>query len=834
MKIIIMAGGFGTRLRPITCNIPKPIAPLVNKPMMHHILDLLKKHNLTDVITALYYQPEIITEYFRDGSDFGVKMIYIRTETELGTAGCVKAAGEYLKDTFLIISGDVLTDFDLTKAIEFHKKKKSVATIVLTRVDNPLSFGVVITDKDCRITRFLEKPSWGEVFSDTINTGIYILEPEVLDLIPPETQFDFSKNLFPVILEKKLPLYGYVAKGYWRDIGNLIEYRTSHYDVMDEKVKVIIPGKRMNKTGEGIWIDEETQIHPTAILENPIVIGKNCQIKANVKISNSSIGDNCVIEEDAKIIGSVLWDDVYVGTGAIITESVLCKSVEVGTKTNINSNVVIADNCMVGREATIKSNVKLWPHKNVEDGAILSSSLIWGEKWNRTIFSDYGVVGLANIEVTPEFAAKLGAAYGATLPKGSSVVTSRDNHRICRMTNRALMTGLLSSGINVFDVGVTPIPVARYVVQPLRSSGGLHIRKSPFDPELIDIKFFDENGIDLPASKEKSIEGLFFREDFRRAPFNEVGEISFPSHAIDFYREGFLKVVNKDVIKNRKFKIVIDYAFGSSSTIFPSLLGKLNCEVISLNSYLDETRLTKSEEEFNYSLNQLSSITSTLKADVGFMFDAGSEKIFIVDDKGKILNGDESLCLLSYLAFNLNPSSALAIPISASSSIDMMAKKHGGKVIRTKTNCRSMMESAFSGKVVFVGERKGGYIFPEFQPALDAMMSIVKILEATAKVGENLSDILKKLPQSKIIREHVASQWEFKGTIMRNLIELAKDKNAKAELIDGIKIFEKEGWIIIIPDSERPLFHVNAEGKTIEASRKLVDKYAKMIKKWQE
>jgi mannose-1-phosphate guanylyltransferase/phosphomannomutase len=394
------------------------------------------------------------------------------------------------------------------------------------------------------------------------------------------------------------------------------------------------------------------------------------------------------------------------------------------------------------------------------------------------------------------------------------------------------MTGLLSSGINVFDVGVTPIPVARYVIKPLRSSGGLHIRKSPFDQELIDIKFFDENGMDLPSFKEKSIEGLFFREDFRRAPFSEVGELSFPSHAIDFYKEGFLRVVDKDVIKNRKFKIVIDYAFGSSSTIFPSLLGKLGCEVIALNSYLDETKLTKSEEEFNYSLNQLSNITSTLKADVGFMFDAGSEKIFIVDDKGKILNGDESLCLLTYLAFNLNPSSAIAVPISASSSIDMIARDYSGKVIRTKTNYRSMMEVSFSGRVVLVGEGKGGYIFSKFQPALDAMMSIVKILEATAKIGKNLSDILKKLPQSKIVRGHVASEWELKGTVMRNLIEFAKDKDA--ELIDGIKILEKEGWIIIIPDSERPLFHVNAEGKTIETSRKLVDKYTEMIKKWQK
>jgi len=833
MKTVIMAGGFGTRLRPLTTNIPKPIATVANKPMMEHITDLLKKHGLTDIVSALYFQPEVITDYFRDGSEFGVKMSYIRTETELGTAGAVKAAGKYLDDgTFLIISGDVLTDFDLNKAIEYHKKKKALATMVLTRVDEPLQYGVVITEKNGRIVKFLEKPSWGEVFSDTINTGIYILEPEVLSFIPEETNFDFSKNLFPLLLEKKLPLFGYIASGYWKDVGSLTEYRTAHYDVMGGEVEVEVPGKKMNKIGKGIWVGEETQIHPTASLKNPVVIGKNCVIKANAEVSNSCLRDNCVVEADAKIIDSVLWDDAYIGAGAQLRECIICKSVEIGAKSSVEPNAVIGDNCVVGKEAVIKNSVKLWPHKNVDDGAILNSSLIWGEKWSRTIFGDYGVVGLANIEITPEFVAKLGAAYGAGLAKGSVVLTSRDNHRISRMTNRAMMTGLLSSGVNVQDLGVTPIPVARYVVKPLRCFGGMHVRKSPIDPELIDIKFFDENGMDLPKSKEKSIEGLFFREDFRRAPYNEVGEISFPSHAMDHYREGFMRQIDQEPVRKRKFKLVVDYAFGSASTVFPAMLGKLGCEIVAINSYLDEEKLTKTANDFSYSINQLSNITSTLKADFGFMFDAGSEKIFLVDDKGRVMSGDDTLCLMSYMAFKMNPGGTVAVPVTASSAIDELAQKLKGKVLRTKTNFRSMMEAAHAGKVVMVGERKGGYIFPKFQPAQDAMMSVVKLMEACAKLDSTVSTVLDSLPKTKMLRAHVASQWEFKGTVMRNIIEYAKDHDA--ELLDGIKIKEKEGWVIIIPDGERPLFHVNAEAKTEEAAKKLIEKYSEMVRKWQK
>ena len=221
MKAVIMAGGFGTRLRPLTNNLPKPMVPMANKPMMEHILELLIRCKVTDIITLLYFNPEIIENYFGDGSRFDVKMTYISAADDLGTAGSVKHAARYLDKSFLVISGDLLTDFDLLKAIDFHKGQRAIATMVLTHVENPLPFGIVITDKDGRINRFMEKPGWGEVFSDTINTGIYILEPEVLDMIPPNQEFDFSKDLFPILLEKKKALYGYIADGYWKDVGSL-------------------------------------------------------------------------------------------------------------------------------------------------------------------------------------------------------------------------------------------------------------------------------------------------------------------------------------------------------------------------------------------------------------------------------------------------------------------------------------------------------------------------------------------------------------------------------------------------------------------------------------
>src|SRR6185437_2609452 len=184
MKALIMAGGFGTRLRPLTVNIPKPMVPMVNRPMMEHIVRLLKENGFDDLLVMLYYQPEVIIRHFGDGSAYGVKIEYLRPQSDLGTAGCIRFAQKYLDESFLVISGDLLTDFSLKEALAAHRKKKAMATLVLTRVPNPLEYGVVIVNEDNRIQRFLEKPSWGEVFSDTINTGIYLLEPSVLDHIP--------------------------------------------------------------------------------------------------------------------------------------------------------------------------------------------------------------------------------------------------------------------------------------------------------------------------------------------------------------------------------------------------------------------------------------------------------------------------------------------------------------------------------------------------------------------------------------------------------------------------------------------------------------------------
>jgi mannose-1-phosphate guanylyltransferase / phosphomannomutase len=828
MKAVVMAGGFGTRLRPLTEKLPKPMAYVANRPMMEHVVRLLFKEGIRDLEVLLYFYPEKITSYFGDGSRWGMRINYIGAEADYGTAGAVKMAEELLDGTFLVISADIITDFDLSRAFEFHRERKAAATIVLTRVPNPLQYGIVLTEEDGRIVRFLEKPSWGEVFSDTINTGIYILEPEVLSLIPPKKNFDFSKNLFPAMLSRGDRLLGYIAEGYWKDVGNLSEYLNVHLDILAGKAAIEFDGK---KTGTGeVWIGENSRVDYTAELMN-VVMGRNCQVGAGVTATNVVLGDDCVVEDGAVIQSSVVWPRTRIGKGTRVLENIIGSDCVIEDAAFLAERAVISDYCRIGHGAVVKANVKVWPHKVVEEGAVLSSSLIWGEKWARSLFGAYGIYGLANLEISPEFAAKLGAAYAATFGKKVVLSTSRDSHKISRMINRAIMTGMLSVGVDVHDYGVTPLPVVRFLARSHRDErGGVHTRKSPFNPSFVDLKFFDDSGLDLSMGLEKNIESLFFREDFVRADIEETGEISFPVGGFDTYEDGFLKTVDSRAIRNRGFNIVIDYSYGSSALIFPRILGKLGVETVALNAMLDPAKITRTQEEFDKGLHHLTAIARSLSADFGVMLDTGGEKLFLVDEKGDILPDWVALQVFTLLACRQRRSGQVGVPVTSSRNIEKIAAKFGMDVVRSRTLPRSLMETAARERVVFVGDDNGGYVFPGFQPAFDGMFGIVKLMELLAGEERTLSDVLREIPPTVLVQKKIPCAWENKGALMRLLATHAKGK--PSQFIDGVKIFHGEDWALIYPSQDEAYFHLCVEAEDRKAAEELALHYADLFSSW--
>jgi mannose-1-phosphate guanylyltransferase/phosphomannomutase len=832
MRAIIMAGGFGTRLRPLTYNIPKPMVPMANRPMMEHIVRLLKENGFDDLLVMLYYQPEVIIGHFGDGVAFDVRIEYLRPQADLGTAGCIKFAEQHLKESFLVISGDLLCDFNLKSVLAAHRKNKALATLVLTRVANPLEYGLVIVDEKNKIQRFLEKPSWGEVFSDTVNTGIYLLEPEVLQHIPKDQQFDFSKNLFPLLLKLNSPLYGYIAEGYWKDVGDLSEYRLAHYDLLDSSwPESVLPGRR-HKRGEGELITGEgTEIGPHVICEGKVLLGQGCKIEERAKLSRCVIGNRVVIGAGAELAGCVLWDDVRIGAGARLEEAVVGHRCQIRDSAQIFQGVVIGDDCEVGQGATVHTNVKIWPHKRVEDGAVLSSSLIWGEKWTRHLFGAYGITGLCNREITPELATRIGAAYGAYIGEGSYVTTSRDAHMASRMIKRAVISGLLSTGVKVGDLRTAPIPVVRYEIGQEGEAGGVHVRQSPFDPHLVDIKLLDKNGVDLSSAQERAIEQLFLREDFKRATPDRVGEIITPPRAQEYYRAGFLKAVDSQLLQSSKIKIVIDYAFSSASLILPDILGRLGLEVVSLNAYLSPQRVSKTAEEFQTALDQLSTIVLTLKADAGFLIDTGAEKVFMVDEKGKRISNDMALLLVAKLVMQDTPGGMVGVPVNISSIIESLARPHRVQVKRLRTAPRYVMAASREPGMHFVGDGIGGFIFPQFQPSFDAMFAIVKIVELMARHKASLHALAQDVPAFETFHQKVPCPWDRKGLVMRRAIEAVRSQ--PNELVDGVKVFVDSSWVLLLPDPDEATFHIWVEAPTKPEARNLLKEYAEKLKVWQ-
>ncbi len=829
-----MSGGFGTRLRPLTCNIPKPMVPMMNKPMMQHIVDLLKKHGITEIVSTLFYQPDIITGHFSDGSKFGVQMQYRKAEADYGTAGSVRNAADFLDERFIIISGDVLTDFDLTKAIRFHEEKNAKATLVLTRATNPLAFGVVITDSSGKITRFLEKPSWGEVFSDTINTGIYIIEPEVLKLIPYQKEFDFSKNLFPAMLEQDMGLYGYVAEGYWRDVGNLNEYQEAHLDALDDGVRLAHEGNIVGSAYVGTNTMIETSIDN---LQGKVLIGKNCKIGKNAKISKSVIGNDCIIEDGAVIRNSVIWSDTRIGKGAELNSCVVAKWCTIGDYAVINDNVYISDKCIIGTESKLASNIKLWPEKEVEAGAILTRSLVWEDKWLKDLFTDARITGLSNIEMNPEFGAKIGAAFGALMGKGKTVLMSRDSDNVSRMMNRALMCGLMSAGVDAGDLRAVSIPILRQELRGGKHAGGIHVRKSPFDKNLTDIIFFDGKGKDLPTGKTKSLERLFFGEDFPRVKQDEVGGVSFPERAQESYIQKFLDTININAIQQSKYRLVVDYSSGIASSIFPNILGSFNAQVLSQNAYLDAKRITRNQKEFDDSVEQLSHIVTSLGYDVGFLLDAGAERCLIVDENGKFIETDRLLTLVTHLFLTVYPDvKKIAVPITASAEIDLIAEHMGVTVVKTRDSHLSLMEAATKEDIKFVGGTKGGFIFTDFLFASDGMYSVAKILEMLALADTRFGQLDKQVPKLHMNKKVVHVPWDKKGRVMRYLMK-DTDTQPHRILLDGVKLLldqKASTSVLMWPDRAKPTFHVHAESADKELADILVSQYEEKIVEWRD
>ena len=824
MKAVVMAGGEGSRLRPLTSRQPKPLVPVAGRPIMEHILLHLRRNQMRDVVATVQYLGASIRNYFGDGSEQGVALTYSVEDSPLGTAGSVMLARQQLTETFVVISGDSLTDIDLVAAARFHRERRALATIVLKPVPNPLEYGVVVVDEGGAVQRFIEKPSWGEVISDLANTGIYVLDPAVFDFFRAGENTDWSGDVFPKLLKQGEPVFGWVAQGYWEDVGSHSAYMKANFDCLEGRVKVDIPGER---AGESIWIHPDAEVSPHARIDGPALICAGAKVRAGAWVNGPCVvGGYTTIDSGAKVSNSITWDHSYIGENSRLRGAVVCRSVTVKNGCLLEEGSVIGSEVVLGTGSTVNPNVRIWPNKEVEPGAVVHESIIWAGSWKRGLFTSYGLTGLTNVEFTPEFGARLGAAIGALSPKGTEIDISRDYTRSARMILRAITSGLISSGANVTDLSVLPAPVARYWARHTHVSA-VHVQTSPVDPRSVDIRIFDDRGLDLDKRVERKLESLYFREDIRRVSHYEMGRIIRRDGQTDRYVEEVLSKVDLEAVRGSAFKVLVDYNNGAAALALPRVLQEMNATVIPLEAAPAEIVQEQDASSFRAHLQEMGVIVSAVKARLGVFIDTPGERCFLIDETGEVLDHDAAFAIVVQLALAEKPGLVLG-PASASLAFSMIAEKMNSRFVPTKITPGAVLRAAQHADTVVASDGAGGYCWPDFAVSFDAIFTTVRLLELLAHSGASLRSLRDRIPSVAHRAAVEFCPWEVKGRVMRTMME--KHIKDRVDLTDGVKVFVEGGWVLVVPDADRPEYHIIASILNPVKSAALVEEYSALVR----
>ncbi|MBE1536067.1 mannose-1-phosphate guanyltransferase [Actinomadura algeriensis] len=829
MKAVVMAGGEGTRLRPMTANQPKPLLPLVNRPIMEHVLRLLKRHGFTETVVTVQFLAALIRNYFGDGEELGMSLSYATEEIPLGTAGSVKNAEEALRDDrFLVISGDALTDIDLTDMVRFHERNGALVTIGLKRVPNPLEFGIIIVDDEGRVQRFLEKPTWGQVFSDTVNTGIYVMEPEVLDHVAPGEPVDWSGDVFPKLLAEGAPLFGYVADCYWEDVGTHESYLKAQADMLSGQVGIDLGGFELSP---GVRVAEGAEVDAEAVLKGPLYIGDYAKVEAGVELREYTVlGSNVVVKEGAFLHRAVVHDNVFVAPSTNLRGCVIGKNTDIMTGARVEEGAVVGDECVIEAEAYVSSGVKVYPFKTIEAGAVVNTSVIWESRGQRNLFGPRGVSGLINVEITPELAVRLASAYATTLKKGTTVVTGRDVSRAARTLKRAVISALTSSAINVRDLEAAPLTVARFETGRAESAGGIYIRTTLGDPQGVDILFLDPGGADLSQGAQRKLERVFGRQEYRRAFPGEIAELTYPPRVVETYIRELLRGVDISGVREAGLKIVLDCAGGVSSLVLPALLGQIGVEVLTRNHGLDEANPTETLAERMRDLERLGELVSSSRAAFGVRFDPVGERISLVDENGELVGDDRALLVMLDLVAAERRGGRVALPVTTTRVAEQVCRFHGVQVEWTSTSQDVLTKAAARPGVIFAGDGRGGFLMPEFSGTVDGIAAFVRLVGLVARTRLTLSQIDRRIPDAHLLRRSVPTPWAAKGSVMRHVVEAAGDRTV--DTTDGVRVVEDDGrWALVLPDPSEPVTHLWAEGPDADAAQALLEEWAVVVER---
>jgi mannose-1-phosphate guanylyltransferase/phosphomannomutase len=446
------------------------------------------------------------------------------------------------------------------------------------------------------------------------------------------------------------------------------------------------------------------------------------------------------------------------------------------------------------------------------------------------MFSKDGVSGLVNVDLTPEVAVRLAAALGTALKRGDRVVASRESPGACRMIKRAMISGINSSGVHVADLRVLPAAVARHLLKTHGYDAGFHVGTSLSDPEVITIRFFEQPGIQLTAAFQKEIEKHFARHEQRRVAHGEIGTVTYPARVRESYAQDLVSGLDVEAIRRRGFRIVVDYGYSAASFVLPLLLGPLGVEAVSAHGFVADTG--QDTATLQESIDQGKRLVKAVGADLGAVFDRSAERLYVIDEQAGEIPVEQVLLLYLRLIGQNGQTGKTAFPVTVTSQVEDIATSSGLEVVRTPASLAELTRIAAEDEVLFAGAVGGGYVFPEFMPAYDAVAALCKLLELLAPVDRPLSELVGDLPASHVLHRQLACPWALKGLVMRVLTERLKER--RLDLTDGIKIIEERGWAQVLPDPDEPLLHIYAEGRDEEESAALEAELRRLVEEIME
>ncbi|MDP2892186.1 MAG: sugar phosphate nucleotidyltransferase, partial [Bacillota bacterium] len=698
----------------------------------------------------------------------------------------VKQAYQHLKDTFIVISGDALTDIDLSAAAESHRKNGAVATLVLKREPMPPEYGVVITDEAGKVKRFLEKPAWGEVFSDTVNTGIYVLEPEVLSGFSADETKDFSKEVFPSLLKKGAPVYGYIADGYWCDIGGLKPYMQSHMDVLDGKCR--LPDIKAKEVLKGIWIGQDASVDDGALLQAPCFIGEGAYIAEGAKIgeysvigSGAKVGRGCSLKRSILWEGAVLYDDVEI-RGTVVGGRAVMES-----RSRAFEGSVIGDGTSVGEDACINPGVQLWPGKQVAAKKTVCTNIVWGAGDEMPLFNGGRVSGRAGRQLCPENAALLGRAMGEIYPKNADVALCDDGTPAAVMIRHALISGLCAQGVRCFDAGSQPFHVLSDAVKNYSMSGGACAYTCG---EICSVLFLDERGVPVHKGPEKKAIALMERRSMACEPGGNIkSPLKLEGLALQSIA-ALLEQTDMRTVSSSKLKIAVSRD-GNSHFIAECL------EAAGV-----KTEQMDIPEPYPQKLPDMKGCALAV-SQTGYF---GDDNLVLYDEEGNRIRPFGIFGLKLLMLIRRSGIKKAVLPANCPDAFAIMCEEAGARPVYSRVSIREMMDSVIST----YGE--GGVQEYARQLYFSEPFFILQLVEFMEKRKALLSELVGEVPDFHMVKKSVPCQLCDFGTVMRKLSLQGADEG----MPEGTRIKAGGGWAMVLPDADAQCMHIFGHGYSEE------------------